>query len=123
MKSIPIFSKILLGLSLTCLLITLFLSYSGDKASTGPFIIIFSTALALGMQGISLIKGLSFTFWIFAAVSASLFFPEPFREIGDFQLKLLIVPLLQIIMFGMGSQMSIKDFKGVIEMPKGVFIG
>nr|WP_026210869.1 bile acid:sodium symporter family protein [Flexithrix dorotheae] len=123
MKTIPTFSKILLGLSLISLIITIFLFFSGDKASTGPFIIILFTALALGMQGIPLIKGLSFTFWIFAAVSASLFYPEPFREIENFQMKLLIVPLLQIIMFGMGSQMSIKDFKGVIQMPKGVFIG
>ena len=41
----------------------------------------------------------------------------------DFQLKSLIVPLLQIIMFGMGSQMSLNDFTGVIKMPKGVVIG
>ena len=40
-----------------------------------------------------------------------------------FQLKTLIVPLLQIIMFGMGSQMSLNDFTGVIKMPKGVVIG
>jgi len=31
--------------------------------------------------------------------------------------------LLQIIMFGMGTAMSFKDFYGVIKMPKGVFIG
>jgi BASS family bile acid:Na+ symporter len=42
---------------------------------------------------------------------------------GNFQLKLLIIPLLQIIMFGMGSQMSLNDFTGVIKMPKGVIIG
>ncbi len=42
---------------------------------------------------------------------------------GDFKFKLLIVPLLQIIMFGMGSQMSLKDFAGVIKMPKGVIVG
>lgn len=35
----------------------------------------------------------------------------------------LIVPLLQLIMFGMGTAMSIKDFVGVIKMPKGVIVG
>jgi len=29
----------------------------------------------------------------------------------------------KIIMFGMGSQMSIKDFAGIIKMPKGVIVG
>ncbi|MBG0858826.1 MAG: bile acid:sodium symporter family protein [Bacteroidales bacterium] len=61
--------------------------------------------------------------WIFTAVTASMFYPQYFTNIGDFQLKSLIVPLLQIIMFGMGSQMSVADFTGIIRMPKGVIIG
>ena len=52
-----------------------------------------------------------------------MFFPQYFTTVGSFQLKLLIIPLLQIIMFGMGSQMSLNDFTGVIKMPKGVIIG
>ena len=32
-------------------------------------------------------------------------------------------PLLQIIMFGMGSQMALSDLGNVIRMPKGVIIG
>jgi BASS family bile acid:Na+ symporter len=52
-----------------------------------------------------------------------MFYPRYFISIGDFQFKTLIVPLLQIIMFGMGSQMSFNDFTGVIKMPKGVIIG
>jgi BASS family bile acid:Na+ symporter len=31
--------------------------------------------------------------------------------------------LLQLIMFGMGTSMSFKDFAGVVKMPKGVLIG
>jgi BASS family bile acid:Na+ symporter len=52
-----------------------------------------------------------------------MFYPQFFTAVGDFQLKRLIVPLLQIIMFGMGSQMSFADLTGVIRMPKGVVIG
>jgi len=52
-----------------------------------------------------------------------MFYPQLFSTWGGFKLSLLIVPLLQIIMFGMGSQMSLEDFKGVIKMPKGVIIG
>jgi BASS family bile acid:Na+ symporter len=52
-----------------------------------------------------------------------MFYPHFFISVGNFQLKTLIVPLLQVIMFGMGSQMSLNDFTGVIRMPKGVLIG
>jgi BASS family bile acid:Na+ symporter len=61
--------------------------------------------------------------WMFTAVTASMFYPEFFVSMGGFKTKTLIVPLLQIIMFGMGSQMSLNDFTGVIKMPKGVVIG
>jgi len=99
----------------------------GFAASTfflcGPFMITGFIALAFGVRGFHLIKGLSYTIWIFTAVTASMFYPRLFLQIGGFQLKWLIVPLLQIIMFGMGSQMSFEDFTGVIKMPKGVLIG
>jgi BASS family bile acid:Na+ symporter len=61
--------------------------------------------------------------WMFTAVTTAMFYPQYFVSMGGFQLKTLIVPLLQIIMFGMGSQMSLNDFTGVIKMPKGVVIG
>ncbi|HEY5565238.1 MAG TPA: bile acid:sodium symporter family protein [Rhodothermia bacterium] len=38
-------------------------------------------------------------------------------------MKVLIVPLIQIIMFGMGTRMSMKDFGAVAKTPKGVFVG
>jgi len=79
--------------------------------------------LASALRGFQKLKGFSYTLWIFTAVTASMFYPQYFISVGDFQLKRLIVPLLQIIMFGMGSQMSFRDFSGVIKMPKGVFVG
>ena len=68
-------------------------------------------------------RNLIYTALIIAAVAVALAFPEPFREINGFQLKRLIVPLLQIIMLGMGTTMSIKDFEGVVRQPRAVFIG
>jgi bile acid:Na+ symporter, BASS family len=79
--------------------------------------------LALGMMGIPSIKKFTYTIWILTAVTAAMFFPGHLITIGNFQLKKLIVPFVQITMFGMGSQMSFDDFKGVIKMPKGVIIG
>lgn len=95
----------------------------GNLEKAGPPFILFFILLAFGVRGFQAVKGLSFTVLIFTAVTASMFYPQYFTSIGTFQLKTLILPLLQIIMFGMGSQMSITDFTGVIRMPKGVLIG
>lgn len=92
-------------------------------SAAGPLLVLGFIALAIGVRGFQAVKGFSYTIWIFTAVSASMFYPQYFTSVGDFQLKTLIVPLLQIIMFGMGSQMSFNDFTGVIKMPKGVIIG
>ena len=97
------------------------LSVKADSAA--PLLIAGFIALAFGVRGFGPTKGFSYTIWIFTAVTASMFYPDYFLTVGDFKLKLLIIPLLQIIMFGMGSQMSFDDFAGVIKMPKGVLIG
>jgi bile acid:Na+ symporter, BASS family len=115
--------KTALGLSAIFLVISLFQIFSGNLTGSGPFLVTMFILLAFGFRGFDSLKGISFTLWIFTAVTASLFYPQYFTSIGDFQLKKLIVPLLQIIMFGMGSQMSLTDFTGVIKMPKGVIIG
>ena len=69
------------------------------------------------------LKGFSFTILIFASVAAALFYPENFSTLGGFDLKKLIIPLLQLIMFGMGTALSVSDFRGVVKMPKGVGVG
>jgi len=106
------------------LLIASGISYiRGNISLTGIFMITGLISLATGVRGYQSLKGFSFTLWIFTAVTASMFYPQYFISAGDFQFKKLIVPLLQIIMFGMGSQMSFADLAGVIKMPKGVLIG
>ncbi|MBN2030986.1 bile acid:sodium symporter family protein [bacterium] len=69
------------------------------------------------------LKSFAFTVWVFAFVAASMFYPVAFGTWFGFDLSNLIVPLIQIIMFGMGTTLSIKDFTRVITMPWPVFIG
>ena len=64
-----------------------------------------------------------FTISIVLAACIAFTFPQYFIEINGFSLKKLIIPLLQVIMFGMGTTMSKQDFLGVVRMPKAVFIG
>ena len=117
------FYKYLLFLSLILFAGALTAFIFSNIVLTGILMISGFIALAWGVRGFNSLKGFSYTLWLFTAVAASMFYPQYFTSIGSFQLKKLIVPLLQVIMFGMGSQMSFEDFKGVIKMPKGVLIG
>jgi BASS family bile acid:Na+ symporter len=101
-----------------------FISWIADaKGLTSPLLTLFFVTLALSFYGHPSLKKFSYTVWIFAAVTVSLNYPQFFRQVGDFDLERAIVPLLQIIMFGMGSQLSIKNFADVVRMPRGVFVG
>jgi BASS family bile acid:Na+ symporter len=97
----------------------LFMHYSW----AGWLLMLFFACLALGFRGFKSLRGLSFTVSIFAAVSLALYYPQYFTTWNGFKLSLLITPLIQMIMFGMGTSMSIKDFTGVIKTPKGVVLG
>jgi BASS family bile acid:Na+ symporter len=112
-----------LGIALICLVLILISSVTDNTHLIGPLLAIFFVFTALGFHGFEQTKKFAYTIWIFAAVTLSMNYPEFFTTIGEFELKKLIVPLLQIIMFGMGSQLSIKNFEDVIKMPKGVIIG
>src|SRR5882724_7646628 len=80
-------------------------------------------SIALAFRSHSFLRGFSFTMTILAVVSLALYYPQYFVKVGDFKLSGLIVPLLQVIMFGMGTELSLKDFAAVLRMPRGVIIG
>ncbi len=67
--------------------------------------------------------GLTFTSAVLTCVTAALCFPWLFLTIGGYKLTGLIVPLIQIIMFGMGTTLSVGDFTRVLTMPRGVLVG
>ncbi len=92
-------------------------------AAGGWVLFAFFTALALLFRRYPLLKGFSFTVMIFAVVSLAMYYPAYFTHIGDFKLSKLILPLLQIIMFGMGTELSLKEFRNVVRMPRGILIG
>lgn len=123
MKSkLPIY-KWMLILAAISLIGALLITLLWRAAMAGPFVILFFLFLAIGMRGYETLKGFSYTVMIFAAVTTSLYYPQYFLEINGFELAALITPLIQIIMFGMGTSMTIKDFVGVVRMPKGVVVG
>jgi len=46
-----------------------------------------------------------------------------FVQIGDFKCTRLIVPLIQVIMFGMGTTLRVSDFVNVVRRPGAVALG
>jgi BASS family bile acid:Na+ symporter len=90
---------------------------------SGWCLTLFFIFIALVLRRYELLKGYSFTIMILAAVSLAMYYPYYFTSIGDFRLSRLIVPLMQIIMFGMGTGLSVDDFLDVVKMPKGVIVG
>ncbi|MFV5693490.1 bile acid:sodium symporter family protein [Flavobacterium sp. LT1R49] len=99
------------------------LIFGGGLLATGPFIVGSLICLAIGGRNVSILNQMSFTIWVMAAVSVGFFYPQYFQKIGDFKFTGFIVPLIQLIMFTMGTEMSLKDFEGVIKTPKAVLIG
>jgi bile acid:Na+ symporter, BASS family len=105
-------------------LLSFILVAAGPRHMLGGWLLMLCLfSLAVAFRGHSLLKGFSFTVIILAMVSLALYYPGYFIKVGDFKLSRLIVPLLQVIMFGMGTELSLKDFARVLRMPKGVIIG
>ena len=88
----------------------------------GGLVVLSFVLLALAVRG-TRAAGFAFTIWVAAFVSAAMFYPAAFRSWFGYELSGLIVPLIQIIMFGMGTQLTLGDFRRVLVLPKPVLIG
>lgn len=93
------------------------------QMSYKPGGLLLLVALAFGVMSLKKLGGYSFTAWVLVCVGASMFYPQAFIEWGGFKLELLIIPLTQLIMFGMGTTLSLADFARVVKSPWPVFIG
>lgn len=86
-------------------------------------LIVAFSALALGFYFTPLLRSFTFTAWVIAGVSAAICFPSAFGQWGELKLPVLIVPLVQLIMFGMGTTLSLRDFARVFTVPWPVIVG
>lgn len=90
-----------------------------------PFALCTSVLVAIGIGCIRALKGYQYSAWIITAVVAGMIYPSAFLKWGDFDLrnKWLILVVVQMVMFGMGIQMSLRDFTGLAQTGRGVLIG
>lgn len=112
-----------MGLAILSLLVALGMTYAGNIANAGPFFIAFFLVIAISFRGFPKLRGLTFTTTILSVVATALYYPQYFKEYNGFEFAVLITPLIQVIMFGMGCSMGIKDFVALAKSPKSVFVG
>jgi len=121
----PAFRKICLWISVLSAALLAFGLISGSAFLWKPAALILSVSLAIGIGAVSSLKNYQYTAWIIAAVVAGMIYPSAFLKWGEFDLrnKWLILLIVQLVMFGMGIQMSLRDFTGLASTGKGVLIG
>lgn len=127
----PLASRLFLGLTAVSAVVFVVTCMAGKTAWIGPTLaacfLSFSLAASTG-QGI--LKQLAFTTWIATGVVFGLCFnkwfvafPTQIPWLGGREMSVVFIPVLQIIMFAMGTTLSVADFTRVFKMPTGVLIG
>lgn len=88
-------------------------------------VVFLLVAFAVGLRFSKNFRGYQFTAWIIAVVAAAMIYPAQFLHVGNFDMrnKWVMLIAIQLVMFGMGTQMSVKDFAGVAKSPRGVLVG
>jgi BASS family bile acid:Na+ symporter len=100
-----------------------------------PAAVALCVAFAIGLGAFPAARTYQFTAWIVAVVEAAMIYPSSFLHFGpvdlpflnidrfDLRDKRIILAIMQIVMFGMGTQLSLRDFAGLGHLTYGVIIG
>ncbi len=88
-------------------------------------LVLLLVAFAIALRFSKNFRGYQFTAWILAVVALAMIYPQHILHVGGFDMrnKWAMLVAIQLVMFGMGVHMSLKDFAGVAKSPRGVFIG
>jgi BASS family bile acid:Na+ symporter len=117
--------KIFLPLSGLAAVLVLTGCLTGEPSLYRPSSVIAVLSLAIGLGTVASLKGYRYTAWIIAAVVIGMMYPEAFTKWGSVNLrdKTLMLVVIQLVMFGTGTQMSLKEFNGIATTGKGVLVG
>jgi BASS family bile acid:Na+ symporter len=119
-----LFRRFCLGLAALGLLILLSGLAAGSPALWQPATVVTAIAFAFGLGALPTLATYQFTAWILATVVCGLLYPHQVIHWGDVNLTHPWIRLLavQTVMFGMGTQMGLRDFAGVLKQPWGVAV-
>ena len=89
-----------------------------------PLLVVAALAFAISLRFNSKLRGYQFTAWIIAVVALGMVYPNVLHiGGGDLKNKWAMLIMIQIVMFGMGTQMKLADFAEVARQPQAVVIG
>jgi BASS family bile acid:Na+ symporter len=90
-----------------------------------PAVVFLLVAFAISLRFTKTFRGYQFTAWIVAVVVCAMLYPAQILDVHGFDMrnKWVMLIAIQLVMFGMGTQMSLRDFAGVAKSPRGVFVG
>ncbi len=106
-----------------CLAAFLTLTLFGVYKPGGLCLAGFWFSLSLLVRSHPFFKSFSYTLIVVACVTTSMYFPDFYLRVGGVPTMTFIIPILQVIMFGMGTQLALRDFQGVLKQPWGVLVG
>ncbi|RKR84313.1 BASS family bile acid:Na+ symporter [Mucilaginibacter gracilis] len=116
-------NKALYFIPVVLLVVYVFMVLNQLKQIEGWFLMLSVASLAVVFRQDAKLKGFAFPLFVIAGVCLAMYYPQYFVAVGGFKLTKLIIPLLQIIMFGMGSELSLKELSMVFKTPKTIFVG
>src|SRR6476661_7961107 len=105
------------------LLAFIFTTFQKMHNWSGCLLALVFISLAIAFRGGKMFKGYWYSVVILAVATVAMYFPEYFKTVGGKEASFFIPILLQVIMVGMGTELSLKDFAQVMRMPKGVIVG
>lgn len=119
------FRRLCLLLALIAFVVLLTGLFRSDAALWQPAAVAMAVSASIGIGALDALKNYQYTAWIITAVVAGMVYPAAFLKWGEFDLrnKWLILVVVQLVMFGMGIHMSMRDFTGLGSTGKGVVIG
>ena len=127
-----VYTGISLGITIVAFIASAALFILSTPANGGIVLALAILLLGLFLRRLPSLAGSYYTFIILSCVAAGLSKPDWFMYIypswfgfsGEpIKCTQLITPLIQMIMFGMGTQLTLRDFQAVAFQPKGVIVG
>jgi BASS family bile acid:Na+ symporter len=120
---IPWILRVLIGIAIAFLVAGAVMLVRGEHQRIMPMISGAMLCVALASGGFARSRNWAFLIWLSSAIAIGMTFPAWFIGVGDSKFTRLFIPLLQLIMFCMGTTLGIADFARVVRMPGGVAAG
>lgn len=87
--------------------------------------VVACAGLAVGLRTFAALRPFQFTAWVVTAVIAGMIYPQALVHIGrdQEQKKWIMLLVIQMVMFGMGTQMSLRELASLKDLSYAVVVG